>query len=83
MAVEEYLSRVEDLLAPDPGGPPTGYISAQDIQSAFSITLLAIDETYVERFTESVQEVVDSLNLEIYGGTPSDSLGLEIYGGTP
>lgn len=63
MAVNDYLNRVEVLLAPDPGGPPTGYISAQDLQGAFGIVFVAIDETYVERFTEAVQAAIDSLNL--------------------
>lgn len=58
MAVEYYLKKVEALLTPGPGEPPTGFITAADLQNAFSIVLLAIDETYVLR---EEQEVVKTL----------------------
>ena len=58
MAVDYYLKKVEALLTPGPGEPPTGFITADDLQRAFGVVLLAIDETYVLR---EEQEVVNTL----------------------
>ena len=58
MAVEYYLKKIDALLSPGPGEPPSGFITAEDLRNAFAVVLLAIDETYVLR---QEQEVVQTL----------------------